>query len=232
MTAAQTRGAATWPGRPGPTAGWAVTAAALAVALSDAVRRMLLATRRPRLRTASVTTTCIRSKLAPPQREAAPGPACLRPPLAKSPAQIAVIRRDSASRRLGGESARAYRDHWSLRCRLVMSVAVSSRSGSCREMASRPTGRGCRLPKRAEVRMLGCAARRSAEASTLVVPAGRCTTPPNLPRGRGWGERIRRGVATGVARTPMLGSISVAATTVLMASVRPASGAESTTKWL
>jgi hypothetical protein len=112
-----------------------------------------------------------------------------------------------------------------------MSVAALTLSGSCRETAIRPPGRGYRLPKRAAVKMLGCAPLRSAEASAPVVPAGRCTTPPSLPRGRGWGARIRRGVATGVAWTPILGQFSSAAPTVLKGTAESVRGAGPALGW-
>ncbi len=83
----------------------------------------------------------------------------------------------------------------------VANVVGSSRSGSCRGMASRLRWRGCHPPKRAEVRHPSRAAMHGAEVPTPLVPVGRCTAPPSLPHGRGWGVRIRYGVTIGVALT-------------------------------
>ncbi len=74
--------------------------------------------------------------------------------------------------------------------------------------------------------MLSCATLRGAEASTPVVPVGRCTTPPSLPGGRGWGARIRRGVATGVAPTPTIGLTRAMVTMVTWAMQVLASAAD------
>ncbi len=74
--------------------------------------------------------------------------------------------------------------------------------------------------------MFSRATLRGAEASTPVVPVGRCTTPPSLPGGRGWGAWIRCGVTTGVAPTPTIVLTRAAVTTGMWAMQVPANVAD------
>jgi hypothetical protein len=62
--------------------------------------------------------------------------------------------------------------------------------------------RGCLLPKRAASTTLWSLTG-FVEAVNQVVLAGRCTTPPNLPSCRGWGEWNRCDVVTWVLLKPM-----------------------------
>jgi hypothetical protein len=78
------------------------------------------------------------------------------------------------------------------------SMAEVVASGSWRGSASRPAGRGCRVPKRVRSPTSGRRVDDGAEAAPPLGPARRCTVPASPPvKGGGCGVRIRCSVPEG-----------------------------------